>query len=89
MRYAVVIEKAGENYSAYVPDLPGCVAAARSVEKVRKLITKAIALHLDLMRQSGEPLPSPTRQIDFVVDETAEEEFCTWVEVKPPEPVSS
>ncbi len=89
MQFLVRIYRSGGNYSAMVPDLPGCVAAARSVEKVRKLMAEAIGLHLDLMRQSGEKIPSPTRKIDFTIDETVEEELCTWVEVKAPAPVSS
>jgi predicted RNase H-like HicB family nuclease len=88
MRFLVRIYRAGDNYSALVPDLPGCVAAARTVEKVRKLVAEAITMHLDLMRQSGEKIPEPTRQIDFGIDESVEEELCTWVEVEIPEPVS-
>jgi len=89
MRFLVRIYRYEGDYSAMVPDLPGCVAVAETVEQVRKLIAEAITGHLDLMRQSGEKIPSPTRQIDFVIDETVEEELCTWVEVEEAEPVSS
>ncbi len=89
MRFLVRIYRYAGDYSALAPDLPGCVAAAKTMEKVRKLIAEAIALHLDLMRQNGEPIPSPSKHLDFAIDETAdEEEFCTWVEVETPEPVS-
>ena len=89
MQIMVRIYQAAGDYSAMVPDLPGCVAAADTVEKVRKLIADAIALHLDLMRQSGEQIPEPTRHIDFAIDETSGEEFCTWVDVELSEPVGS
>ncbi len=88
MRFLVRIYRYGGDYSAMVPDLPGCVAVAETVEQVRKLIAGAITLHLDLMSQSGEKIPSPTRHIDFVIDETVEEELCTWVEAETPQPVS-
>ena len=88
MRFLVRIYRHEGDYSAMVPDLPGCVAVAETVEQVRKLLAEAIALHLDLMRQSGEKIPSPTQHIDFVIDETVEEELCTWVEVEEREPVS-
>ncbi len=71
-------------YSVDVPDLPGCVAAAGTLKTARRLIAEAIGLHLDLMQQSGEALPAPRQSIEFTVDETAEEELCTWVEVKDP-----
>ena len=58
-RYAVIIEGGGEGYSAYVPDLPGCVAAGDTVEEVQRLIREAIALHLEGMREDGQPIPEP------------------------------
>jgi predicted RNase H-like HicB family nuclease len=60
MRYAIVIEKAEGNYSAYVPDLPGCVAAAATVEAVEAEIREAIRFHIDGLKQDGLPIPSPT-----------------------------
>ncbi|MER0240066.1 type II toxin-antitoxin system HicB family antitoxin [Fulvimarina sp. MAC8] len=53
MRYAVVIEKAGSNYSAYVPDLPGCIATGATVEETETEIRNAIRFHLDGMREDG------------------------------------
>jgi predicted RNase H-like HicB family nuclease len=66
MRYAVVIEKAGSNYSAYVPDLPGCVATGTTVPDVEESIREAIELHLSGMRQDGTPIPPPSSQVDYV-----------------------
>lgn len=59
MKYAVVIEKTPENYSAYVPDLPGCVATGATREKVTQRIQDAIAYHLEGMREEGIPIPDP------------------------------
>jgi predicted RNase H-like HicB family nuclease len=59
MRYAVVIEKAENNYSAYVPDLPGCIATGTTVGETEQLIREAIELHLAGLREDGEPIPQP------------------------------
>ncbi|HLQ01922.1 MAG TPA: type II toxin-antitoxin system HicB family antitoxin [Burkholderiales bacterium] len=66
MRYAVVIEKAAKNYSAYVPDLPGCVATGATVEETEQLIREAIELHLSGLRDDGAPIPQPSSQVDYV-----------------------
>jgi len=66
MRYAVVIEKAGGNYSAYVPDLPGCVATAATVEAVEEEIRKAIRFHIDGLRADGLDVPEPTSIAEYV-----------------------
>jgi predicted RNase H-like HicB family nuclease len=60
MEYAVIIEGAAPHYSAYVPDLPGCVAAADSVQAVTLLVREAIQMHLRGMREDGDPIPEPT-----------------------------
>ena len=57
MKYTVVIEKTGNGYSAYVPDLPGCAAAADTREETEELIREAIVCHLAMLRDSGEPIP--------------------------------
>ncbi len=59
MKYAVVIEKAPQNYSAYVPDLPGCVATGDTLEEVTQNIQGAIAFHLEGMREEGISIPEP------------------------------
>ena len=60
MHYVVVIEKSDNGYSAYVPDLPGCVAAAHTKEETEALIREAIQFHLEAMREDHEPIPEPT-----------------------------
>jgi predicted RNase H-like HicB family nuclease len=65
-RYAVVIEKSSRNYSAYVPDLPGCIATAKTRATVRRLIREAIQFHLDGLRADGLPVPKPTSACEYV-----------------------
>ncbi len=66
MRYAVVIEKAGANYSAYVPDLPGCIATGATIAAAEAEIREAIRFHLDGMREDGLPIPEPTTVVEDV-----------------------
>jgi predicted RNase H-like HicB family nuclease len=66
MRYAVVIEKAENNYSAYVPDLPGCVTTGATVEEVESQIREAIELHLEGLRQDGTSIPEPASRVEYV-----------------------
>lgn len=66
MRYAIVIEKAESNYSAYVPDLPGCVATGATVAEVESQIREAIAFHVEGMREDGLPIPAPSSQVEYV-----------------------
>ena len=66
MRYAVVIEQAGNNYSAYVPDLPGCVATGANIAEVESLIRDAIVLHLAGLREDVQPLPMPSSAVEYV-----------------------
>ena len=66
MKYAVVIEKAPNNYSAYVPDLPGCIAAAETLPEVEALIREAIGYHLEVMREYGDPIPEPQTMVQLV-----------------------
>jgi predicted RNase H-like HicB family nuclease len=66
MRYAVVIESAGDNYSAYVPDLPGCVATAGTPAETQVAIREAIEFHLDGMRKDGTPVPAPSIRVEYV-----------------------
>jgi predicted RNase H-like HicB family nuclease len=58
--YAVVIEKAGRNYSAYAPDLPGVITTGRTPEATERNMREAIAFHLSELRAAGEPIPVPT-----------------------------
>ena len=66
MRYAIVIERAEGNLSAYVPDLPGCVATGATVLEVEAEIREAIEFHLKGMRKDGLPIPAPSSQVDYV-----------------------
>ena len=67
MRYAVVIEKTeGDNYSAYVPDLPGCVATGATAKEADRNIREAIRFHLDGLREDGLPIPEPSAVCEYV-----------------------
>ncbi len=66
MRYAVVIEKVAANYSAYVPDLPGCVATGATQAETEAAIREAIAFHLEGMREDGTPIPPASSRVDYV-----------------------
>jgi predicted RNase H-like HicB family nuclease len=66
MRYAVVIEKAEGNYSAYVPDLPGCVATGSTIAEVEAEIREAILFHVEGLREDGLPIPAPESQVEYV-----------------------
>ena len=66
MRFAVVIEKAESNYSAYVPDLPGCVATGATVAEADRKIRNAIRFHIEGLREDGLPVPPPTSIAEYV-----------------------
>jgi predicted RNase H-like HicB family nuclease len=66
MEYLVVVEKGKSSYGAYVPDLPGCVAAGETRREVLKLIREAIELHIEALRKSGRPVPEPTSKSEVV-----------------------
>ena len=66
-RFLVVIEKAAANYSAYSPDLPGCVATGETKEAVEANIQKAIRMHLEGLREDGLPIPEPAASAEYVV----------------------
>ncbi|MBY0532809.1 MAG: type II toxin-antitoxin system HicB family antitoxin [Xanthobacteraceae bacterium] len=66
MRYAIVIEKAEGNYSAYVPDLPGCVATGATVAETEKEIREAIRFHIEGLKEDGLPVPKPTSIAEYV-----------------------
>jgi len=65
-RYGIVIEKAAGNYSAYVPDLPGCVSTGRTIEELRRNIQEAIELHIEGLRRDGDPVPPPTTLCEYI-----------------------
>ncbi len=65
-RYAIVIENVHSNYSAYVPDLPGCVAAADTLSEIQFLMRGAIEMHLEGMKGDGLEIPEPTSQVEYL-----------------------
>ena len=66
MRYAVVIENAGSNYSAYVPDLLGCVATGSTLVEAGAAIREAMKFHMDGLREDGSPIPPPSSKVEYV-----------------------
>lgn len=66
MRFAVVIEKTETGYSAYVPDLPGCVSVGRTRQEMERNIREAIELYLDELRDQGAPIPIPTTDTEYI-----------------------
>ncbi len=66
MRYAVVYERGERNYSAYVLDLPGCVAAGETLEETERLIREAIEFHIEGLRADGLPVPQPSSRVEYV-----------------------
>lgn len=66
MRYAVVIEKTETSFGAYVSDLPGCVAVGEIREEVVKLIQEAIELHIESLKEDGQPVPPPSSSVEFI-----------------------
>ncbi len=66
MKYLVVVEQGDSGFSAYVPDLPGCVAAADNREEVVALIQGAIEFHIEGLMEAGDPVPPPTSQGELV-----------------------
>ena len=66
MRYLVVVEEGPTSFGAYVPDLPGCVAAAESRNEALTLIREAIEFHIDGLKKSGQPVPSPSSTAEVV-----------------------
>ncbi len=81
MRLLVMVRRTPTGYSADAPDLPGCVAAGKTVEAALRRMREAIRMHLELMKEAGEPIPTPQQRIEFAIDENSREELCTWVDV--------
>jgi predicted RNase H-like HicB family nuclease len=62
----MIIESGERNYSAYLPDLPGCVATGKTIDELRRNMTEAVELHLQGMREDGVPIPKPTTIADYI-----------------------
>jgi predicted RNase H-like HicB family nuclease len=66
MKYAVIIEAGERNYSAYVPDLPGCIATGKTLDEVKRLMREAIAFHIEGLKEDGLLIPKPTTLCEYV-----------------------
>ena len=66
MDYLVIIENAGNNYSAYLPDVPGCIATGKTIEEVKVSISKALEMHLKGLEEDGESLPEPITKAEYI-----------------------
>jgi predicted RNase H-like HicB family nuclease len=66
MKYAVIIEAGVRNYSAYVPDLPGCIATGKTLDQVKQVMREAIAFHLEGLKEDGLPIPEPTTLAEYI-----------------------
>ncbi len=66
MKYAVVIERTDSNYSAYVPDLPGCVATGATIKDAENEIREAIRFHIEGMKEDGLPSPAPSSAVEYI-----------------------
>ncbi len=66
MKYAIVIEKGPRNYSAYVPDLPGCVSTGSTVSETEERIKEAISFHIEGIKEDGLPIPEPTTICEYI-----------------------
>lgn len=64
--YTIIIEDAGSNFAAYAPDVPGCVAAGETVDETLQLMQEALALHVEMLRDMGEPIPDPRVRVAMV-----------------------
>ena len=65
-KYLIILEKTKTGFSAYVPDLPGCVATGDTLQETEKLIREAVEFHLEGLRADGLPIPPPTSQVEYV-----------------------
>lgn len=66
MRYPIIIEKAENNYAAYSPDVPGCVATGKTIEEVKQQFAEALEFHFEGLREDNEPIPQPNTLLDYI-----------------------
>ena len=78
MRYLVIFEQGDTNYSAYVPDLPVCVAVGDTLEETRKEIADAMEFHIECLQEDGEMIPKPTSKLP---DQTSSDVTAEFVEI--------
>ena len=86
-KFLVVVEKGQANYSAYSPDLPGCIATGKTVEQTLDEMRLAIEFHLEGMLENGDPLPSPRTLANYIseTDEISENDILTSIEAEIPQ----
>jgi predicted RNase H-like HicB family nuclease len=90
-RFLVVVERGQSNYSAYSPDLPGCVATGKTVEDTLAEMRSAVEFHLEGILEKGEPIPTPKSLSSYVheTDEISVDDILTTIEVELPEAVAA
>ena len=66
MKYLIIIEKANKNYSAYIPDVPGCIATGKTIEETKKNMKEALDMHLEGLAEDGLTSPRPRAKADYV-----------------------
>jgi predicted RNase H-like HicB family nuclease len=66
LKYLIIIEKANDNFSAYLPDVPGCIATGKTIIETKKNITEALFMHLQGLTEDGVPSPKPKAKADYV-----------------------
>ena len=67
MKYAVVYEKTSTGYSAYAPDVPGCIAAGSTLEETERLMREALEMHIEAMKEDGETIPEPSSVANYIL----------------------
>jgi predicted RNase H-like HicB family nuclease len=82
-RYVIIIERAPANYSAYVPDVPGCIATGATIEETRARLADALADHVALLSELGQPVPTPETSLNAVVP-LSPDDYVTTIEVELP-----
>jgi predicted RNase H-like HicB family nuclease len=76
-----MIRRTATGYCFDAPDVSGCVAAAGTIETSREMFAESLRMHFELLRKSGQSIPPPSRKIEFEIDDSGSDEFCTWVDV--------
>ncbi|MEN6350519.1 MAG: type II toxin-antitoxin system HicB family antitoxin [Syntrophomonas sp.] len=66
MKYSIVIENAGKSYSAYSPDVPGCIATGKTISEAKENLQKALEFHIQGLKEDGLPVPEPASQVDYL-----------------------
>lgn len=88
MRFLVMIRRTDTGYCVDAPDVPGCFATGTTIEGSREMFAEALEMHLELLRDTGRPIPTPSHTMEFSIDSSGEE-LCTWVDVDMHEPIPS